>query len=324
MNRLFARVHGRGQISHALAGFSPVIGLTGTVQGLRTRLGNEMIAERVAGTDHLGAPKFTIATLQAMWQPDRSKLAELVLVPLVADCRAHPSAISTSGQTVDLHAACTALAGYNRTGSLNAAGGWLFSEWDLHFRTGQFWGTAFDPARPLSTPYGLDTANPETLQALADAVLAMKANGFGPAATYGQVQHASRGAARIPIHGCDSGCFNAIYGADDLSASSPLTQDPYGEVYDGSSLVMTTELTPGEPRSQGDPDLLPGHRPDLALVREHDPAVLAEALGQTRVHVRRAAGRTSAADAGAAGAVAQAGSQSTHTAGGLRNTRPRT
>ena len=40
--------------SHPLTGFSPIIGLTGTEQGLRTRIGNQMIAPRLAGTDGLG------------------------------------------------------------------------------------------------------------------------------------------------------------------------------------------------------------------------------------------------------------------------------
>ena len=233
-----------------LTGFSPIIGLTGTQQGLRTRLGNEMIAERVAGTDHLGAPKFSIATLQAMWQSDRSKLAELVLTPLVATCLAHPSAVASDGQTVDLTAACQALKGYNRTGGLTAKGGWLFSEWNLHYTASGFWADSFDPSKPLTTPSQLNTANPATLSSLADAVLALRAHGLPVDASYGDVQHATRGRIKIPIHGCDSGCFNAIYAADGLS-NSPSSQAPYGEVYTGSSLVMTTALNPGGPTAQG-------------------------------------------------------------------------
>ncbi len=236
--------------SSPLTGFSPIIGLTGTQQGLRTRLGNEMIAERLAGTDHLGPAKFTIATLQAMWQSDRSKLAELVLHSLVAACRAQPSAVASNGQSVDLTAACNALAGYNGTGALTATGGWLFSQWDQLFTGSGFWADSFDASKPLSTPSQLNTANPETLKALADAVLDLKAHGLAPDASYGQVQHATRGRLRIPIHGCDTGCFNAIYASSGLS-TDPTTQAPYGEIYTGSSLVMTTALDPGGPTSQG-------------------------------------------------------------------------
>jgi acyl-homoserine-lactone acylase len=233
-----------------LTGFSPVIGLTDVQQGLRTRLGNEMIGQRVAGADGLGAPKFTLATLQAMWQSDRSKLAELVLRSLAGACRANPSAAASNGQTVDLNAACDALSAYNGTGALTAKGGWLFSEWNLQFRGSNFWADGFDRTKPLTTPSTLNTANPATLQALADAVLELKAHGLAPDASYGQVQHATRGKLRLPIHGCDTGCFNAIYAADGLSRN-PTTEDGYGEVYTGSSLVMTTELGPNGPTSQG-------------------------------------------------------------------------
>jgi acyl-homoserine-lactone acylase len=236
--------------SSPLTGFSPIIGLTGTQQDLRTQLGNEMIAERVAGTDHLGPAKFTISTLQRMWDSDRSRLAELVLAPLVSACRAHLSAVASNGRTVDLAGACTALAGYNRTGAENASGGWLFSEWNNSYTKGVFWAKPFDPRAPLSTPSGLNIANPDTLQALADAVLELRAHGIAMSASYAQVQHATRGRSTIPIHGCDTGCFNAIFASDGLF-TSPFDQAPYGEVYDGSSLVMTTELNPGGPTSQG-------------------------------------------------------------------------
>jgi acyl-homoserine-lactone acylase len=236
--------------SAPLTGFSPIIGLTGTQQGLRTQLGNQMIAERVAGSDHLGPAKFTISSLQRMWESDRSRLAELVLSPLVSDCRAHPSAVASNGKRVDLAAACAALAGYNRTGAEDAKGGWLFSEWNNNYTKGVFWANPFNPRAPLSTPSGLNTANPDTLQALADAVLELGEHGIALNASYGQVQHATRGRSKIPIHGCDTGCFNAIYASDGLS-TSPVDQAPYGEVYDGSSLVMTTQLNPGGPTSEG-------------------------------------------------------------------------
>ncbi len=142
--------------SHPLTGFSPIIGLTGTEQDLRTRIGNAMIAARVKGTDGLGPPKFTIPTLQRMWEGDRSELASLVLADLVADCRAHPSQVASNGQTVDLTSACTALAGYKGTGKLHDKGGWLFSVWAALDTDNDFWASPFNPSQPLSTPFGLE------------------------------------------------------------------------------------------------------------------------------------------------------------------------
>ena len=64
------------------------------------------------------------------------------------------------------------------------------------------------------------------------------------------VQHATRNSAEIPIHGCNTGCFNAIQ-ADTATSTNPTSFAPYWEVFTGSSLVMTTELTRQGPRSQG-------------------------------------------------------------------------
>lgn len=229
--------------------YSPIVGHVDVTQNLRTRLGNQMIAERVSGTDGLGRPKFTLASLQAMWQSDQSGLAQLVLKPLVSACRATPTVKASNGTVVDLTTACTALAGYDGTGRLNAAGGWLFSEWYARAPSQGFWATPFDAAAPLTTPSGLNSANPAILQALADAVLSLRARHIPLDASYAQVQYASRNGAKIAIPGCDTGCFNAIYAAD--GSGGALDADPYGEVFDGSSLVMTTELTARGPVSEG-------------------------------------------------------------------------
>ena len=246
--------------SHPLTGFSPIIGQSGTAQSLRTRLGNALIAARVAGTDGLGAPKFTIWTLQRMWEGDRSELATLVLPALVADCRANPLAVASNGQTVNLTSACAALAGYNGTGLLNSPGGWLFSVWANLDSDGDFYSTPFNPAQPLTTPSGLNTGpTAAPLKWLADAVQNLQAHRVALDAGFGQVQYAPQ-SRKIPIAGCtgdpsgaqDLGCFNAIYSNDGTpSTSGPVNAAPYGQVYDGSSLVMTTQLNPSGPVSQG-------------------------------------------------------------------------
>jgi acyl-homoserine-lactone acylase len=239
--------------AHPLTGFSPIIGLTGTQQGLRTRIGNMLIAARVAGTDGLGAPKFTIGTLQRMWEGDKSELAALVLKALVSDCQAHPSQVASDGKTIDLTSACRALAGYNGTGLLNAKGGWLFSVWSALDSDSNFYSTPFSAADPLRTPNGLNLGSPSSpatpLKWLADAVENLDAHGVPLDASYGQVQYAPQ-SRKIPIPGCDTGCFNAIYSSLGTS-TSPVSEAPYGQVYDGSSLVLTTELDPSGPVSQG-------------------------------------------------------------------------
>ncbi|HLI36158.1 MAG TPA: penicillin acylase family protein, partial [Streptosporangiaceae bacterium] len=233
--------------------YSPIIGPVDYPQGLRTRLGNMMIAERVAGTDGLGQPKFTVPTMQAMWEGDRSLLAELALTSLVSACEKAPVQKASDGTTVDLTAACRALAGYEKyeNGDLDASGGWLFTQWADTLTSGQIWTVPFNPSQPLTTPNTLDVANPDVLRALADAVLGLQASHIALTATFGQVQHATRGRDVIPVHGCSGaiGCFNVI--ETSTGPGNPFTPGDYGEADRGSSLVMTTELTPGGPVSEG-------------------------------------------------------------------------
>src|ERR1019366_1586110 len=132
----------------------------------------------------------------------------------VASCRKTPKVAASNHLLVDLTAACNALAHYNGTGDLNANGGWLFSEWYRNVNTGAFWADSFNPAKPLTTPSKLDTANPDILRALADAVQSLKAHHLALNASYGTVQHVNRNSEVIAIHGCLTGCFNAIYSND--------------------------------------------------------------------------------------------------------------
>ncbi len=237
--------------SHPFKAFSPIVGPINVEQGLRTRLGNLMIAERVAGTDGLGKPKFTVPTLQAMWENDRSLMAELALKSLVTACRKSPVQKASNGTTVNLTKACDALAGSQKyeNGHLNAKGGWLFAIWDGQAFTGTLWKVPFSVKHPLTTPNTLNTANPSILRNLANAVLLLDAQHIPLTASYGQVQHTTKGSDVIPIHGCFTGCFNAIYPG--LGNNDPFFPGDYGEVGTGSSLVMTTELTPSGPVSKG-------------------------------------------------------------------------
>jgi hypothetical protein len=63
------------------------------------------------------------------------------------------------------------------------------------------------------------------------------------------VQYYPAGDLRIPVPGCDTGCLNVVDSAD--GTGGPLEAFPYGQVYQGSSMVMSTELTPQGPVSQG-------------------------------------------------------------------------
>jgi acyl-homoserine-lactone acylase len=233
--------------SDPLTGFSPIIGCEDCQQGMRTRLGHEMVAERMDASDGLDAqPKFTLGNLQRMWLGDRSLDAELEADALAQICDDNPT-IATSAGNVDVTEACPILAAYNKTGLLDSPGGWLFNIWWFKSGGGTFWDVPFDAEHPLTTPNTLNETNPETIEALGEAVQELRDRGIPLDASYGDVQYSpGRNGKRIPIHGCATGCWQAIYSS--VSDSDP--DFPYGQVSDGSSTVQMTEFAKHGPKAK--------------------------------------------------------------------------
>jgi acyl-homoserine-lactone acylase len=226
--------------SQPLTGFSPIIGLEGTPQGFRTRDMHLRVRKQLG--------RFSLRKLKRLWQSDRNYSADLTARPLAAACAASPLVTLADASTVDLSGACPVLAAYGRTGNLDDPGAWLFNEWVRRAPgiTAGLFADPFNPARPLETPSTLATANIAVLRALGTAVKALQAQGVPLNATLRQTQFATRGSARIPVHGCLN-CFNAIQAGN----GTPSQNSSYGEVIHGSSVVMLTELTDKGPRVQG-------------------------------------------------------------------------
>ncbi|MEZ6030199.1 MAG: penicillin acylase family protein [Hyphomonadaceae bacterium] len=223
--------------SAPITGYSPIFGDEASARSLRTRLGLDIIAKRVAGTDGLGDPKFNLANLQGALYQDRHIGAELVRDDLVKACKA--------SRKNSLAAACAALEGWDLHVNLESTGAHLFhlfaENGGLQFKV------PFDPADPVNTPNTLDTANPKVLAALQKAVDTLTELKIPLDAKLGDVQAEVRGEDRIPIHGGagQEGVFNVITVAD-LEPEQGWTS-----VRHGSSWIMTVEFTPDGPKSQG-------------------------------------------------------------------------
>lgn len=216
-----------------LTGFSPIIGCEDCAQGLRTRLGHEMVAERMDASDGLGKkPKFTLSNLQQMWLADRSLGAELTNDGLGQICRANPVI-----DGVDVTEACPIIEAYDDSGRLNSPGGWLFNVWWQLDDASDFWSDSFDPANPLTTPRVFNTASADSIAALGEAVQNLRDRGIPLDASYGDVQRAFYSGERIPIHGCNTGCWQVIG-----SPVNDTSSYPYGVVGAGSSTVQFTEF----------------------------------------------------------------------------------
>ncbi|MEV4313772.1 penicillin acylase family protein [Actinocrispum sp. NPDC049592] len=225
-----------------LTGYPSIVGDSGTERSPRTRLGLDMIADRLDGSDGLGAPGFTLSTLQATMLGNRNLTAEQGRAAIVAMCQANPTLTARNGQPVDVRAACAALAGWNGTGDTGpkSRGALLWRAFiELARRPGvNLWRMPFDPADPVHTPRGINAEDPIARQAFADTVQAFNSANVPVDVPLDAVQQYEG----IPVQGCSGpeGCFNVI--------SVPGRPGPIGAIPHGSSFIMAVELTRTGPR----------------------------------------------------------------------------
>jgi acyl-homoserine-lactone acylase len=116
----------------------------------------------------------------------------------------------------------------------------------LHGRDVQpdsWWTVPYDAKNPLTTPRGINQADPDVAKALADSVEFMNQNHVAPDVSLGSVQQYQS----IPIPGCSDafGCFNAVQRNGDL----PTSGNP-AQVNFGSSFIMAVELTRTGPKAR--------------------------------------------------------------------------
>ncbi len=209
-----------------LDGFPRIIGGEGTQRLLRTRLAMTLAEQRLAGTDGLGPPGFTLPTLQQVMFGNRNLSAELARDTTVSACQA-------SGRA-DLAEACTVLAAWDTRADTGSRGAVLWREyWSQLSGAGVPWTVAYDPADPVGTPRAIDGADPKVLTALTGAVEDLRAKGIALDVPLGDLQAEPRGSEGIPIHGCSEGegCFNIVStDRDDQGRYDPFT---------GASFIMT-------------------------------------------------------------------------------------
>jgi acyl-homoserine-lactone acylase len=235
-----------------ITGYPAIFGDIGTERELRTRLGLDMIAKRLAGTDGLGSPGFTRTTLQATALGNRNYSAELVRKDVVAMCRARPVLTAGDGTRVDVRAACDILEDWNGRADVDSRGEAL---WETFFDDSLLF-VPFDPAHPLTTPRGINGDDPAVQRALADVV------------RFSDDTARLRRWAGITLHGCpeEKGCFNVIeasgpetgrlIGPSGEAGPPPGTEDrapggkPPAPSIDGSSFIMAVELTQRGPRAR--------------------------------------------------------------------------
>jgi acyl-homoserine-lactone acylase len=237
-----------------LTGFNSTIGTTGGEQTLRTRSANKVIEERLAGTDGLGAPGFSLENLQTVALGNRNESGELLRDGLVGLCNANGSVMLPGGGNVDVSGACPVLASWDLRDNRDSEGTHVFREFMRGGNGGRrlpsSWNylTPFDAANPISTPSGLDpTNNAEALVALGESVQAMNDAGIALDEALGNIQGVTRQGEYIPLGGGpeSGGVLNKIEAA---FAGS----DGYPEVTaSSSSWIQVTSFTEDGPVSKG-------------------------------------------------------------------------
>ncbi|WP_420804249.1 penicillin acylase family protein [Salsipaludibacter albus] len=226
-----------------LEGFARVIGDEGTARSLRTRLGIVQVQERLAGTDGLGAPGFTVPTLQDVMFGNRNLGAELAVDALVDLCRSAGTAQAADGRTVDLAEACDVLAAWDRRVDVDSVGAVLFREFGES--GGLRFAVPFDPSNPVTTPNTLDVDDPRVLRALATAVARLGDAGIPLDVALGEVQTEDRNGEALPMHGGrgNVGVFNVLNAAFRGA-------DGYPDVTSGASLLVAVEMTDAGPEGE--------------------------------------------------------------------------
>jgi acyl-homoserine-lactone acylase len=227
-----------------------VYGDVGTERSPRTRMGLSLIDERLHGTDGLGAPGFTVSTMQQALLTGRNLSAELAKSATVSMCRANPTLTASDGHAIDVRAACQVLAAWNGRDELNSRGAVLWREYWLNAGPlPDVWLTPFDPARPATTPNTLNTASTGVRRALADAVERMNTLGVPVNAPLSAAQYTTVGGSVTALPGCGNpeGCYSVVTSTaqPDLGADGRFSPIAFG-----SSFVMVADLSPHGPTAR--------------------------------------------------------------------------
>jgi acyl-homoserine-lactone acylase len=228
----------------------PVYGTVDTERSPRTRLGIQLIDGRLAGTDGLGAPKFSVSTMQRMEFGEQNFSAEVTRDDAVALCRANPTLTATDGTTVDVRSACAALAAWNLRDDLTSQGAVLWRQfWANAIQAPDLWQVPFDAAHPLTTPNTLNTASAGVSQALADAVERLNALHVPVNAPLSAAQVTDVTGTPLAVPGCGDleGCYSVVDSQDDSQLHD---NGQFGPIVFGSSFMMVADMSKQGPTAR--------------------------------------------------------------------------
>ncbi len=196
--------HWATNVDAPLEGYNAMFGLERTPLTPRTRQ-NLLVAGRLADVGEVTNEAALAAVLA-----NRGFTAEMLVAAVVERARSAGS-VAVGDRTVDLRPAAAVLDAWDGRVALDSVGAAVWRETLAAFTlpqvadAGPLWAVPFDPDDPVDTPRDLadapDDGRDPVLDALAGAVLALEQAGVAIDAPLGDVQWATRGTERIPVHG---------------------------------------------------------------------------------------------------------------------------
>jgi acyl-homoserine-lactone acylase len=162
------------------------------------------------------------------------------------------------------------LAAWDRTSNSASKGAPLFREfWRKAKDLPKVWRVPFDPARPVTTPAGLDMATPGTrdavFKALGDAVGIVRVAGFAADASLADAQYRMVRGQKVTIHGGDE--FEGVLNKVESQGQSFIDPKGYNVNY-GTSYIQTVGFDARGPVAQA--ILTYGQSSDAASPRAYD------------------------------------------------------
>lgn len=226
--------------SQPLSGYSPVISQQDLPLGLRARFALDRLGQLAK------SGPVTVTDLQGMVMDDRVYLADQVMPDLLAFCSGQKGSDAS-----DLIEICSRLKRWDRTASLDSGVGFVHFQHIMQAvqTVPGVWRVAFDPKDPQHTPRGLATENLPVAEALRQAMRVslekVMAAGLPASSQWRDVQVASSGDHRIPIHGgpAELGIYNAI--------QSVPAKNGQREVVSGTSYLQVVTFDGNGPKAQG-------------------------------------------------------------------------
>jgi acyl-homoserine-lactone acylase len=228
---------------------APVLGEAAAAQGFRARMQLAEIERRLSDKGAPSGGRIDTDWVRSTLFSNRSYAALIGRDATVKLCRSRPE-VRIKDRTVDLAAACDAIASWDGTDTIASRGSPLFREyWQRVADLPGLFAVPFNRADPVNTPRGLAIDDPKTsellLRALGEAVLALQTNGFALDAPLGALQKVERNGRIIPVPGGlgDQGVLNAM-------RNRGLDKDGYAPVH-GTSYLQIVGFDADGPVAEG-------------------------------------------------------------------------